>query len=141
MRTTLSSHTTVRWLNWPSRQKELHWLNSVGDNLSTQSKHYWKYVSKCKKNDHILTQIKSGGKLELTVEAFSDHILSTFNSFSPTKSPSIAEATFSGFVNVLSISDILLPQQVVKCNVTFTDRIRIPEKLPLLGNSFISMQQ
>jgi hypothetical protein len=38
----------------------LHWLKSMDDSRKTQPKDFWKYVSKFKNNDHVVTQLKIG---------------------------------------------------------------------------------
>jgi hypothetical protein len=36
----------------------VRWLKSINDNLKTKLNNFWKHVSKFKKNDHLVTQIK-----------------------------------------------------------------------------------
>jgi hypothetical protein len=38
----------------------LLWLKSVDDSLKTKPTDFWKYVSKFKKIDHVVTQLKIG---------------------------------------------------------------------------------
>jgi hypothetical protein len=62
----------------------LRWLKSVCDNLKTKPKNFWKYVSKFKKNDHVVTHLQIGENIitqpQCIVEASANHISSIFNS-------------------------------------------------------------
>jgi hypothetical protein len=74
----------------------------------TQPKHFWKYIPKFKKNDHTVTQIKSGDdsitKPQLIAGALPGHFQFAFNTSSLVHVTSIHEATPSGYINVPSFS-------------------------------------
>jgi hypothetical protein len=59
-------------------------LKSINDNLKTKPNDFWKYVSKFKKNDHVVTQLKMDENVmtqpHYIVEAFADHFSSICNS-------------------------------------------------------------
>jgi hypothetical protein len=59
-------------------------LKTIDDNLRTQPKHFWKYISKLKKNNQSVTRIEIGNKiiteLQLISDAFADHFSSILNS-------------------------------------------------------------
>jgi hypothetical protein len=61
----------------------LDWLKTIDNNLRTQPKHFWKYISKFKGNDQSVIQIEIGNKIiteqQLTAEAFADRFSSIFN--------------------------------------------------------------
>jgi hypothetical protein len=58
----------------------------VEDNLKTQPKDFWKYVSRFRKNERVVNQLKTGQKIitkpQSIVEAFADHFYTIFNSLS-----------------------------------------------------------
>jgi hypothetical protein len=58
----------------------LAWLKTVDDNLRTQPKHFWKRISKFKRNEQSVTQTEVGDKSitepQFMAEAFADHIRS-----------------------------------------------------------------
>jgi hypothetical protein len=62
----------------------LAWLTYIEENLKTRPKHFWKYISKFKKNDPAVTQLELGTKIitepQSIAEAFSDHFSSVFYS-------------------------------------------------------------
>jgi hypothetical protein len=55
----------------------LAWLKAVDDNLRTQPEHFWKCISKFKRNEQSVTQIEVGDKIitepQFIAEAFADH--------------------------------------------------------------------
>jgi hypothetical protein len=81
----------------------------VEDNLKTKTKDFWKYVSRFKKNKHVVNQLKIGQKVitepQCIVEAFADHIFSIFNSPSSVVIPNNAQSLTLDFLNVPPISD------------------------------------
>jgi hypothetical protein len=56
---------------------KLHWLKSSDDNLKTKHTNFWKYVSKFKNSEHVVTQHKIGeNKItqpQCIVEVFANH--------------------------------------------------------------------
>jgi hypothetical protein len=79
------------------------------DILKTQPKDFWKYISKFKNNDHVVTQFKVGKNVmrepTCIAEAFAGHFSSIFNSSSSVVIPNNASFILSNFLNVPSISD------------------------------------
>jgi hypothetical protein len=61
----------------------LAWLAYIDKNLKTQPNHFWKYISKFKKNDQAVTQLELGTKIitepQSIAEAFSDHFPTVFD--------------------------------------------------------------
>jgi hypothetical protein len=80
----------------------------VEDNLKTQPKDFWKYVSRFKNNEHI-NQLKIGQKVitepQCIVEAFADYFSTIFNSPSSVVIPNNAQSFTSDFLNVNPLSD------------------------------------
>jgi hypothetical protein len=54
----------------------LVWLTYIDEILKTQPKHFWKYISKFKKNDQAFTQLEVGTQIikkpQFIAEAFAD---------------------------------------------------------------------
>jgi hypothetical protein len=98
------------------KTNRLRWLKSVDDSLETKPEGFWKHVSEFKKNDHVFTLLKIGENVitqpQCIVEAFADHFSSSFNSFSSVVIPNNARFTLSDFLNVPSISDSDLEQEI-----------------------------
>jgi hypothetical protein len=96
----------------------LRWLKSINVKLKTKPKDFWKYVSKFKKNDHVVTQFKIGENVitqpqcPRIVEDFAEHLPFFFNSPSSAVIPNNARFTSSGFLNVPSISDSDFKQEL-----------------------------
>jgi hypothetical protein len=61
----------------------LDWLKTTDNNLRTQPKNVWKYISKCERNDKYVTPIEIGNKIitepQIITDAFADHFCSIFN--------------------------------------------------------------
>jgi hypothetical protein len=93
----------------------LLWLKSVDDSLKTKPKDFWKHVSKLKKIDHVVTQVKIGKhyitQAQRIVEAFANHFSLIFSSPSSDVIPNNALFTFSDFLNFPSISTLTLSRQ------------------------------
>jgi hypothetical protein len=79
------------------KRDRLLWLN----NLETKPKHFWKYVSKFKKINHVVTQLiisyNTITESQCIVEDFADHFYSIFNSPSSVVIPDFARFMFSDF--------------------------------------------
>jgi hypothetical protein len=95
----------------------LAWLTYIDENLKTQPKHFWKYISKFKKNDHAVTQLDLGTKIitepQSIAEAFADHFSSAFDTSCRPKAPYYFEHTCSDLLNVPDICD-----SDVKCAIS-----------------------
>jgi hypothetical protein len=80
----------------------------MDENLKTEHKDFWKYVSKSRKNDHSLAKLKIGANVitepRCIVEAFADRFCSNVNSSSSVVIPNNIHFTLI-FLNVPSISD------------------------------------
>jgi hypothetical protein len=87
----------------------LDWLKTIDNNLRTQPKHFWKYISKFKRNDQSVTQIKIGNKiiteLQFVAEAFADQFSSIFNSSSSVHVPNNSDCISLDFLNSPYVSD------------------------------------
>jgi hypothetical protein len=85
------------------------WLKTIDNNLKTQPKHFWKYISKFKKNDQSAAQIEVGDNVitepQFTTEAFVDHFSSIFNSSSSVNTLNNSLFTCSDFFNIPYFSD------------------------------------
>jgi hypothetical protein len=77
--------------------------------LRTQPKHFWKYISKFKRNDQSVTQIDIGNKIitepQLIADAFADRRSSIFNLSSSVHVPNNSDCVSSDFLNIPYISD------------------------------------
>jgi hypothetical protein len=86
----------------------LVWLKTI-DNLRTQPKYFWKYISKFKRNDQSVIQIGIGNRIikepQFIAEAFADHFSSIFNSSSSVNTPNNSDCTSSDSLNIPYISD------------------------------------
>jgi hypothetical protein len=51
----------------------LDWLKASNNNLRTQPKHLWKYISKFKGNDQLVTQIETGNKVITKLQLIAEH--------------------------------------------------------------------
>jgi hypothetical protein len=78
----------------------------VDDNLKTKPKDFWKYVSKFKKNEHVVNQLKIGQNVitepQCNVEAFADNFSTIFNSPSSVVIPNNAQSFTSDFLKCSS---------------------------------------
>jgi hypothetical protein len=81
----------------------------VEDNLKTQPKVVWKYVSRFKKNEYVVNQLNIGQKVitepQCIAEAFADYFSTIFNSPPSVVIPNNAQFLTSDFLNVPPISD------------------------------------
>jgi hypothetical protein len=86
----------------------LVWLAAIDDNLRTQPKHFWKYISKIKGKDQSVTQIEVGEKiiieLKFIAEAFADCFCSIFKSSSSVNTPNNSDYICSHFFLISRIS-------------------------------------
>jgi hypothetical protein len=97
----------------------LDWLKTIDNNLRTQPKHFWKYISKFKRNDQSVTQIEVGSKiitelqliatycnlLQLIADVSAVHVSSVFKSSSSVLIPNSSDCLSSDFLNIPYISD------------------------------------
>jgi hypothetical protein len=69
----------------------LAWLTYIDENLKTQTRQSWKYISKFKKNDQAVTQLELGTRIitepQSIAETFADHFSSVFDSSCHPKAP------------------------------------------------------
>jgi hypothetical protein len=86
------------------KAERLAWLTYIDENLKTQPKHFWKYISKFKKNDQAVTQLELGTKIitepQSMAEAFADHFSSVFYSSCRPKAPYYCDHTCSDLSHV-----------------------------------------
>jgi hypothetical protein len=83
----------------------IYWRESE----DTAYKHFWKYISKFKKNDQAVTQLELGTKIitepQSIAEAFEDDFSSVFDSSCRPKAPYYFDHTCSDILNVPYICD------------------------------------
>jgi hypothetical protein len=79
----------------------LAWLTHIDKNLKTEPKHFWKYISKFKKNDQAVSQLEVETKFitepQFIAEAFENHFSSLFDSYCPPKAPNYFDQTCYDF--------------------------------------------
>jgi hypothetical protein len=109
----------------------LDWLKAVDNNLRTQPKHFWKYISKFKRNDQSVTQIEIGNEIiaepQLIADAFVDRFPSIFNSSSSVHVPNNSECVSSDFLNTPYISDSEVQRAISRLRST---KCVGPDKIP-----------
>jgi hypothetical protein len=91
-------------------------LKIIDNNLRTQPKHFWKYISKFKRNDQSVTQIEIGNKIitepQFIAEAFADHFSSIFNLSSSVNTLNNCDCTSLDSLNIPYISDSDIKQVI-----------------------------
>jgi hypothetical protein len=90
-------------------------LKTIDDYFRTQPKHFWKYITKFKRNDQSVTKIEVGDVFtepQFIAEAFAEHISSIFNSSSSFNILNKSLSTFSDFLNIPYISDLDVKQAI-----------------------------
>jgi hypothetical protein len=92
------------------------------NNLRTQPKHFWKYISKFKRNGQSVTQIEIGNKIiteqKLIADVFADHFPSIFDSSSSVHVPNNPDCISSDFFNIPYISDSDVQQVISRLRST-----------------------
>jgi hypothetical protein len=137
-------------------------VKTIDNNLRTQPKNSWKYISKFKTNDLSVAQIEIGNKIiaepRLIADAFADHFSSIFNSSSSVHAPNNSDFTSSDFLNIPYISDSdveiaisrlrltkcvgpdEIPNFIIKdCSEIFTPLLRRIFNLTVLNGKFPSL--
>jgi hypothetical protein len=141
----------------------LAWLKTIDDNLRIQPKHFWKYISKFKRNDQAITQIEVGDQIitepQSIAETFANHFRSIFYDSqcgNPCSiSPNSSDFTSSDVLNIphISLTDVTraisrlrsakcvgtdeIPNFIIKgCSEIFTPLLHHIFNLSLLTGSF-----
>jgi hypothetical protein len=70
-----------RFFKTTTKADRLAWLTYIDENLKTQPKHFWKYISKFKKNDQAVTHLELGTKLLRSRNLLQKHLQTIFPQF------------------------------------------------------------
>jgi hypothetical protein len=100
----------------------LVWLKTIDNNLRTQQKHFWKCISKFKRDDQSVTEIEIGNKIitepQFIAEAFADHFSFIFNSSSFVNTLNSSDCNSSDSLNIPYISDSDIKRAIIRLRLT-----------------------
>jgi hypothetical protein len=109
----------------------LDWLKTIDNGLRTQPKHFWKYISKFKRNDQSVTKIQIGNKNitqpQLIADVFAVHFSPIFNSSSSVRVPNNSDCISSHVLNISYISNSDVERNISRLRST---KCVGPDELP-----------